>query len=173
VNERTYFDPRCTRQGWPAGLWDQEPDKVEWRDADTGLACIAKRQSHSGHWCGYVGVAPNHPWHGKGYGELPDYGPECHGGLTYAAECPEGPPDQTVCHIPAPGEPAHLWWFGFDCHHAWDLAPYDYVRAAKDGRPVNLDKVYRDLDFVRCECARLAGQIARAASNGTEGRSDG
>ncbi len=161
--ERVYFDPRCERADWPAGPWDREPDKVEWRDAATGLPCIAKRQPESGHWCGYVGVAPGHPWHGVSYSNLPDYGPEVHGGLTYADECQEGPPEQTVRHIPAPGEPDHVWWFGFDCRHAWDIAPSDYVSAER-ARWRPRDGAYRTLDYVQNECRRLAQQVAAAAT---------
>lgn len=161
MNERTWIDPRCDRSKWPAGAWDGEPDKVQWKDAGTGLACLAKRHQRSGHWCGYVGVAPDHPWHGKGYDALPDYGPSVHGGLTFAADCQEGPPEETVCHIPDPGEPEHLWWFGFDCAHSGDRSPQDEVYARDRGHPFtrSMDETYKALGYVRAECGRLAAQV--------------
>jgi hypothetical protein len=55
------------RTGWPSGEWDDEPDKAQWIDEGSGLPCLAVRASHSGHWCGYVGVSESHPWFGKGY----------------------------------------------------------------------------------------------------------
>ena len=161
MTEMTWVDPRCDRSKWPPGEWDHEPDKVQWTDAATGLACLAKRQPNRGHWCGYVGVPPSHPWHGKSYNDLPDYGPNVHGGLTFSDDCQEGPPAETICHVPAPGEPEHLWWFGFDCAHAWDQSPDDHVRALS-GDPIwalNYDSTYRSLWYVRSECARLAKQI--------------
>jgi hypothetical protein len=46
---------------WDRGPWDNEPDKVQWQDAATGLPCIARRSEAMGSWCGYVGVAEGHP----------------------------------------------------------------------------------------------------------------
>lgn len=160
MSERTWIDPRCDRSQWPAGAWDGEPDKVQWKDEATGLPCLAKRNPHAGNWCGYVGIASDHPWHGKGYSDLPGY-PDVHGGLTFADDCQEGPPEQTVCHIPEPGEPEYLWWFGFDCAHAWDHSPRDHVMAAEHGYPFTIshDSSYRTLGYVRNQCGKLAAQI--------------
>jgi hypothetical protein len=156
----TWIDPRCDRSQWPPGEWDHEPDKVQWTDKATGLSCLAKRHPRSGHWCGYVGVSESHPWHGKSYDDLPDYGPSVHGGLTFADSCQEGPPAETICHVPAPGDPEHLWWFGFDCAHCFDQSPEDHVRAREDSF-WSLDPTtqYRALWYVRSECGRLAWQI--------------
>lgn len=52
------------RTGWPSGPWDDEPDRVEWRDEATGLPCLALRNDMFGSWCGYVAVPPGHPVHG-------------------------------------------------------------------------------------------------------------
>lgn len=159
MTERTWIDPRCTREGWKPGPWDGEPDKVQWKDEATGLPCLAKRHPESGHWCGYVGVDPSHPWHGKSYSDLPGY-PEVHGGLTYADDCQEGPPETTVCHIPEPGEPEHLWWFGFDCHHSQDRSPQDAIWDEKYHGTCWRDGTYKALGYVKANCARLARQIA-------------
>lgn len=159
MNEQTWIDARVDRSEWGAGAWDGEPDKVQWTDETTGLVCLAKRHPRSGNWCGYVGVSDKHPWHGKGYSDLPDYGPEVHGGLTFADACQEGPPDQTICHIPEAGTPDHLWWFGFDCHHCDDYAPGSAAFNRKHGFD-DPSETYKPLGYVKQECADLARQIA-------------
>lgn len=157
MQEQTWIDSRCDRSKWGAGEWDGEPDKVQWKDEATSLACLAKRNPSSGAWCGYVGVSDTHPWHKKDY-SAEGVDVDVHGGLTYADECQEGPPDQTICHVPAPGEPDSLWWFGFDCMHAWDVAP-GYTSSFSFG-----DAYYRTLDYVRRECTGLARQLAALPS---------
>lgn len=68
---------------WGHGEWQDEPDKVQWRDKATGLPCLIVR-NHSGAWCGYVGLDETHPLHGKGYN---DVSVDVHGGLTFAGFC--------------------------------------------------------------------------------------
>ncbi len=46
---------------WPPGPWQEEPDKIQWQDEETGLPCLIVRQPEVGHLCGYVGVAEGHP----------------------------------------------------------------------------------------------------------------
>lgn len=136
---------------WPRGPWDDEPDKVQWPDEATGLPCIALRNDWSGHWCGYVGVAPGHPEYGQSHDNVVY---SAHGGVNFSAMCPpDADPATDVCHVPGPGEPDHAWWFGFDCCHAWDRWPAD-----REPMP---HAVYRTLDFVKAECAKLALQIAK------------
>ena len=146
---------------WGPGPWHNEPDRDEWRDEATGLPCLAVR-GPAGAWCGYVGVPPTHPWHGRHYSDC-SATPACeetwcahapcvtidvHGGLTYAAAC-----QGDICHVPAPGE-QQAWWFGFDCAHAWDVVPSlgDVFHAH--------DATYRTPDYVRREVTRLAAQLA-------------
>lgn len=152
-----------------SGPWDTEPDKAQWIDEATGLDCLIVR-GPVGALCGYVGVAPTHPWHGKDYGQhvgdtecdnefcyehTPGGGVEVHGGLTFASSCQKGDEDGPgICHVPEPGRPANVWWFGFDCAHAFDLAPSMLQYGAHEG------DVYRDFDYVRSECASLAKQLA-------------
>jgi len=166
MTEQTWIDSRVDRTDWGPGEWDGEPDKMQWADPATGLVCLAKRNAHGGNWCGYVGVDATHPWHGKGYNDLPDYGPEVHGGLTFADKCQQGPPEQTICHIPEPGQPEHLWWFGFDCHHGYDMAPDStaYWRKAGKLELIDADEQYRSLRYVRGQCEALARQIRAADS---------
>ncbi len=151
---------------WGDGPWQSEPDRAEWRDEATGLPCLAVRHSSAGHWCGYVGVAPGHSWHGKDYDQCTEPTPcddtwcshsagsraDVHGGLTYAKAC-----HGNVCHVPAPGEPDDVWWFGFDCAHSGDLSPAHTWARSREWEE------YRDLDYVRGECARLAQQVKAAA----------
>lgn len=203
---------------WGPGPWQDEPDKVQWRDEATGLPCLIVRGPH-GAFCGYVGVPETHPWHGKDYStctaptcdrgddrwcnHTPEHLLEAHGGITFADSCaditreqwqktmahlpkwekeakqyPRGDAAQrlkintpfkddyeswkarqhavTICHIPAPGEPDNVWWFGFDCAHSGDYSPkYDHDRDRwRD------DSIYRDLPYVRKQVTNLAKQIA-------------
>lgn len=163
MNEQIWIDSRVDRSKWGPGDWDGEPDKVQWVDETTGLVCLAKRNPESGNWCGYVGVSDAHPWHGKCYSDI-DGDVDVHGGPTFADSCQEGPPEQTICHIPAPGEPEHLWWFGFDCHHAWDLAPGTEAFWRERGQSfLSHDSTYRPLVYVKRHCTELASQIAAAS----------
>lgn len=155
------------------GPWDDEPDRMQWTDEATGLVCLARRQPNSGHWCGYVGVDAEHPLNGKGYSECwlaepcgdvyCDHGPmylvDVHGGITYADGCDDDP-TEGVCHLPEPGEPDHLWWFGFDCAHYCDLRPAAPLLPGFTDDHDDLSLTYRTLDYVRSECARLAAQLA-------------
>ena len=64
--------------------------------------------------CGYVGVLPGHPAHGKGYDSI-DADISVHGGLTFSGAChPDVDESAGVCHVAAPGAP-EPWWLGFDC----------------------------------------------------------
>lgn len=139
------------------GPWQDEPDRVVWIDNDTDLDCMIQR-NHMGALCGYVGVGPDHPCHGKGYftdeGE-PDV--EVHGGLTYAAACEE---DGLICHVPEPDRPADIWWFGFDCAHAWDIVPH-MAKVYPD--LIFHDSTYKDIDYVAAEVTSLARQLKALA----------
>jgi hypothetical protein len=136
------------RDKWQRGPWDNEPDLVEWRDAKSGYPCLIVRNTF-GALCGYVGLPPEHPLQGKGYDDPPV---EVHGGLTFANACREG---SAICHVPLPGEPDHAWWFGFDCAHAYDLAP---GLAAFSHGPRDWE-VYRTIAWVTDEVGRLAAQL--------------
>ena len=170
--ERTYTT--VDKSEWGDGPWQDEPDKVQWKDEATGLPCLAKRHGRAGHWCGYVGVPEGHPAFGKDYDDVrvatDDGWPDAHGGLTYAAHCQEGDEAEAICHIPDPGEPDHVWWLGFDCAHSGDLSPgyaaLDRKRYEETGDSLWLSRgsyeSYRDLRYVRGVVRRLAGQLAEA-----------
>jgi hypothetical protein len=165
----------------PAGPWSSEPDKMQWLDDATDLDCLIVRGS-MGALCGYVGVPPEHPWHGKGYSEClkddcteewcyehsPNAGVRVHGGLTFASACSESEdPSRWICHVPLPGRPHDVWWFGFDCAHSGDLTLYDVAKAqAENNRyPWTLrpEDEYRDIAYVQGEVTRLARQLAAVA----------
>jgi hypothetical protein len=149
---KTYIDQRIDRKDWGRGEWDGEPDKVVWKDEATGLPCIAKR-NHMGAWCGYVGVSEGHIAFEKPYDRVDV---SVHGGLTYADHCQQGPESETICHVPEPGEPNHVWWLGFDCSHSQDTSPGFLARGL--GRWPGA--WYKTLQYVQRECAQLAAQLA-------------
>jgi len=161
METKTYTTIDRAALGWPSGPWDRETDKVQWTDASTGLPCLAVRHWCRGNWCGYVGIPPEHPLYGKLYSEDGvDF--DVHGGITFADKCRPGETDaQGICHTPAPGEPEHVWWFGFDCSHAWDFSPQDVKDEAERGYPFTIqsDQHYRTLAYVQQQCAELAGQL--------------
>lgn len=155
------------------GPWADEPDRVQWPDAETGLPCLLTRNPYYGSLCGYVGVPEGHPLHGRDYGEEAVYEALfAHGGVNFSQPCQEQ--EGGVCHIPGPGEPDSVWWFGFDCAHGGDLLPLmdrkpseilgDYLSPALSG---SLAKIlqrldsgeYRDLAYVKAQCASLAQQL--------------
>lgn len=163
------------KSAWPEGPWKNEPDKEQWQDEATGMPCLLVR-NRMGSLCGYVGVDDSHLWHGVGYDQCVDPGcahedycgyekapegkTEVHGGLTYSDLCMEGPEAETVCHVPAPGEPDPVWWFGFDTAHSGDLSPGEGVYDGVRFYPARLSGEYRTRGYVKAECANLAKQLA-------------
>lgn len=159
--ERVYTT--VDKSEWGPGPWDGEPDKVQFKDEASGLPCLVKR-GPMGAWCGYVGVSEGHPAFEKTYW---DVDVEVHGGLTYADHCADGPEDSSICHIPDPGEPDHVWWLGFDCGHSFDLVPRiaasDRRRYEETGDSLwfhDGSEVYRDIAYARRQTVALARQLA-------------
>ena len=139
---------RVDRTGWPKGPWDDEPDEIVWLDdGDPIIACAMVRNSH-GSWCGYVGVPPTHPWHGKNDHNIEA---DVHGGLTFA--------DDGIGVQPGLIWDEGAWWVGFDCAHAWDACPG--LLRYRSG-PSDLKEVYRDVVFVRAEVIKLVQQARDA-----------
>jgi hypothetical protein len=139
------------KSAWGPGPWQDEPDRVDFVHA--GFACFAKR-GPAGSWCGYVGVPSDHPAYGK---EYDDVDVDVHGGLTYSDRC-----QGELCHIPEPGMPDDVWWFGFDCAHLLDLSPGRNSRMRSTGMshdPEFFREVYRDLSYVRSQIESLAEQL--------------
>jgi len=150
------------KTSWPDGPWQSEPDKEQWEDDATGLPCLLKRHPHGGHLCGYVGVPEGHPWYARTDEEM-GY-PDVHGGITYADVCDdEGDEATSICHVTETGE--KVWWLGFDMAHAFDLQPA-MIRYYEehDLRPSHIDgETYRDVPYVKAECAKLAKQAQDAS----------
>lgn len=122
-----------------------DPDRVSWRS--NGFVCLA-RFNPLGFWCGYVGVSPGHPWHGKHHDDIDA---NVHGGVTYAGNDLELPGGE------------RLWVVGFDCGHAgdaWNANPG--LGFATPGA------VYRDKDYVMRETEQLAAQAREAAARGLQ-----
>lgn len=136
---------------WNRGEWDHEPDKVQWQDKETGLPCLAVRNSSAGFWCGYVGVDSKHPYFEKKYD---DCDVDCHCGLTFSGKC--GNNEHGICHKVSEGEDDNVWWLGFDCGHCDDMSPgyskLPYMQSFMHG-------AYRTLDYVKLECASMARQL--------------
>lgn len=151
------------RTGWPPGPWDDEPDRIEWIDDATGQPCLMKRNG-AGAWCGYTAVNPDHPYHGINYIELPE-DIDVHGTLTYSGFC-----HGEICHVPQPGEPDDVFWYGFDCNHSFDAAPaleaaFGVINQLSDELH-GIDgpaRDYRDVAYVREQVTNLARQLADAA----------
>jgi hypothetical protein len=171
------------KSDWGPGAWQNEPDKMQWRDEATGFPCLIVR-SPLGNLCGYVGITEGHPWFGKDYnrGKVTscdgcdhenDYHYACtpagnlrvHGGITYSDFCqPSKNEAKGICHLPSPGEPDHVYWFGFDCGHCDDLSPTMERRL----QMFSSDRlIYRDLAYVREQVASLALQLKEASSAST------
>lgn len=144
------------------GPWKDEPDKIQWQDEATGLPCLIVRHDTGHHLCGYVGVAEGHPCYEKEYDQVDAY---AHGGLTFSSFCQPHEDEATgVCHVPAKGEPDHVWWLGFDMAHWLDFCPgHERLLQTYDigvDNPFRSRDEYRDINYVKNECARLAKQLA-------------
>jgi len=152
--------PAIDKSTWGDGPWQQEPDRLDFVHA--GYACLVTRHPRHGHLCGYVGVDETHPLFGDPYQETPEE-IDVHGGLTYSARC-----SGQVCHVPAPGMPEDVWWFGFDAAHGGDLSPGIAAREREYAPPLpsipGFCERYRSLEYMRCETESLAEQLRALAS---------
>jgi len=131
-----------------------------------GFKCVVIL-TYRGYRCGYVGVAPGHPFYDKHYNEVSDI--NVHGGLTYSAyasECPTYPTNQIE----------KMKWFGFDCSHLGDgidLEAADKQLSRKQCADIQwytslsgwreIDSQVRSKTYVMWECKALADQFRAAA----------
>lgn len=160
------------KTGWDPGPWMDEPDRMDFVHA--GYACLLLRHPRMGYWCGYVGVDELHPWFGKDWsGDGLDFESAP---VNYADVC-----DGLICHVPEPGMPEKVWWFGFDLDHCFDFAPgrarfereaaeADPVLAELDRRQAELEReypqmreIYRDLAYARHMAETLARELRAQA----------
>ena len=141
------MDLRAPRGRGGEEPWRTEPDRMAWRDAETGLQCLILR-SYMGNLCGYVRVPRGHPWHGKRYQQRGiDRRISVHGGITFSG-----------CLGGRRMKRGH--WFGFDCAHWCDLVPGLMQHGLYGPGGADTSSVYRDITYVRDECTSLAAQLA-------------
>lgn len=159
---------KVDKTNWDPGPWHDEPDRIDFEHA--GLPCLILRSDITGALCGYAAVPPGHPAHGKGWNDGLDL--NVHGGCTYFGACAGH-----ICHVPKPGEPDDVWWFGFDCSHSGDLSPAMDARiraytppeswaeraALKARVPFPFHESYKPVEYVRREVEELAEQLKRMA----------
>lgn len=160
-----YRTRASAKADWGAGPWQDEPDKKQWSDPATGMACLIVR-SPLGALCGYVGVPEGHPLFEVDYGDAHErYAISVHGGLTFDGFCQEGAEEDGICHLVEPGEPDRVWWLGFDCGHFSDLVPSFEARLRSSwswrarSDAASYEGVYRDLAYVTAEVTSLAAQL--------------
>jgi hypothetical protein len=167
---------------WGDGPWQNEPDELDWIDERTGLRCHILRHPEMGQLNGYVGVPASHVLYGWQYDDH----------IRLRPDFLEGASDQVgiidmFCYALGGGDKhgtipvglalkAHqgvnfsgnadfddsLWWFGFDCSHAWDYAP-GFVADLRRTTPAVDDfykpEKYRTIEYVTKECEGLAFQL--------------
>lgn len=136
--------------------WLTEPDRLEFESH--GFPCLIRR-TPAKILCGYVAVPPSHPLHGKSWID-DDLDLSAHGGLNFSGEC-EG----DICHVPNPGEPDNVWWFGFDGGHAFDYIPAmaEQMPNSTYERIFGNTEQYRDIEYMKNECIGLAKQLRELA----------
>lgn len=144
---------------WGPGPWQDEPDEVVWSYGD--VPCRIVRHPRNGQLNGYVGIPPSHPWYGKDLTSASEV--DVHGGITFSSHF-----DWATYATKTDG----LWWIGFDCHHAWDLAPG--MRSLLNGIPeleglrsYDRDETYRTIEYVTVEVENLAQQAIAAMRGAT------
>ncbi len=156
------------KTGWDEGPWQAEPDKIQYVDDQTGLPCLVKRNPRLGFLCGYVGVPEGHPLFGLNYTNGAVEALDAHHGVNYTDLCQdEDDPAASICHIPEPGDPDRVWWFGYDCGHMGDQAPAMLAREREMGFPPpphsDWGDIYRTVEYVKDVNAKLARQLAEAS----------
>lgn len=162
------------KSNWPDGPWKDEPDRLEWIDEESGYTCLILRNLRfGGTLCGYVELPRGHPYYDKNFScpekDTPEI--EVHGGVTYHG---------TLSNI----EKNDKMYVGFDCCHYLDYSPYEHTKLFfeclkkrnpkgqyfldefKKDNPFFFEKdrrelgwIYKNINYVKEECARLAKQL--------------
>jgi hypothetical protein len=113
----------------------------------TGYPCVMARDSLSGAWCGYVGIAHDHPLY-QTYAADPTFQyVSVHGGVSFTGFLPT----QEMWITPA----QRRWWVGFDCMQEFDMLPLKL----DDDEPMDSRIEYRTEEYVRNETMYLAEQL--------------
>jgi len=102
-----------------------------------------------GVWCGYVGVPLGHPVHGQDHEKVHV---EVHGGLTFSGTYTR------QCGFY--GEPADVWWLGFDCGHGYDYLP-GFQSLTPQMMPYGDPANYKTIAYAQAEVERLALQLSK------------
>jgi hypothetical protein len=136
--------------------WEDEPDYLAGSYGDVPWFIV---RGPVGSLCGYIAVNEKHPWWGKSTGID---GPtaldrvDVHGGITWAGWRPGGD-DSPITNWHT------AWYIGFDCAHSGDLVPG--MRFLGFNGSLSLEETYKDIDYVRDQCERLAAQASAAISH--------
>jgi len=145
---------------WGPGPWQDEPDLARWIDKPTGLRCAIVRSDVTGALCGYVEI--DHPSLCR---PAEDLRFQVEGRFDFSGFLFE---DETG------------WWLGFHCDRLMDVTPaLDALTRRRNfgstppsvlsqllsalGQDGLFRQTYKDIGFVRSQCAYLAGQVARAS----------
>ena len=113
--------------------------------------------------CGYVGVPEGNRYFGLDYQVV---NVEVHGGLTYSSS-------STINSYPVKStEP--LWWFGYDCSHAWDRPSDEWLAQNPDMHyyHVSSDSTHRTLGYCMDECESLSKQLTPSLEDVLQDRCD-
>ena len=147
---KQHFMPKSSKvENFGSGPWEDECDRFLWKTAN--FDCLVKRNMNLGHWCGYVGVLPPHPW----YESEPD-NVEVHGGVTYYQMC-DGDALRGVCHIPDSEESGEVRWIGFDFAHGDDIVPGGLNR--HNGHYWTFNEVCEEVESVARQAAKILDTI--------------
>ncbi len=90
-------------------------------------------------------------------GHTPESILEVHGGITYSDYCQDN--EQGICHVDEDNN-SPIFWYGFDCAHAWDLSPKMNATCGDLGIARGMHETYRDVAYVKEEIKSLAKQIS-------------
>lgn len=120
-----------TRQG----PWNNEPDELNFIDEATGLECQILRIPTFGHLCGYV-IIPEEQRKSVNHIGIDSPNIDVHGGITYAEY------NDRI---------GNKYCIGFDCANYNDFVPFiSYFNEIES---------YKDIEFVKAECIKLARQL--------------
>lgn len=150
------------------GPWSDEPDRIAWRDASTGLDCLILRMP-DGTLSGFVAVPLDHPLAGYRVDAVPASASRApHRGIGYASLCDQTGPEATrICHVgyehfrrgrALPSrmpDIGNAYWFGFDTDKPGDFVPV----GTKPARHREEGEVYRDVHYVAGETLKLADAL--------------
>lgn len=175
-----------TKTEWGAGPWLTEGDFASWVDEGSNLPCILYRGAQTGAWWGSVGIPDAASYYRKGRGTFVFIDPNirCHWGPHLIGPSPctdneneDDPRVEAELNTVLAQFEGYLW-FTFSCDKLGDYCPgraeywsaleldedesdfrYSryYMKTVHRNHPGN----YKDMDFAKNECKKLARQLAR------------